>query len=103
MVEENKGRPEPVRNANGLAALLVAFANAVLLLGIVMRWWSLDSAQEAAWLIMIDVTITLGAFALSILWSRKQVTPSVDPVDVDLHPLVRLDRRPLEAVRPPDA
>jgi len=82
------GRPEPVRNANGLAALVIAFANALMMLGVGMSWWALDDTQQILWAVFIQATVALASYYVAWKWARRRVTPTSDPRDDDGNPLV---------------
>ena len=91
-------------NAAGLAGLLILILKAAIAAAIAFEFIDWTDGQTQALLALVVPLVDFAIILATMYYrARPRVTPNADPVDTDLHPLVRKDRRPLAATGLEDA
>ena len=73
---------------------IVALIEAIIVGGVVLGWWSLDTKETAALMTIVVAAIAVIAPIVGGILTARQSTSLVDPKDVDGTPLVRSDGMP---------
>lgn len=99
MSDEQQPRPEPVRSAATMSAMLIALIQLLFVAAVSYGWIAADDGQVVLWKSIIALAINIGASGAAIWFpanrARAVVTPLASPQDNAGAPMGRIDGQPI--------